>query len=203
MLFGQVTWVSVMVNSSTVNPPATAGVSGGGLITVLCPAWAAAWRSSPAAAQSPYASTGSGSSASNRIATAESVFSSPQALVSSPPVVSPVVGSMPRWARKPSRRAAGDLRLCRVAGSTVEITRSGTTRRAMRHRPSVPSEPSAGSTSCPATKASNATACACASVNSISASAATSRFASPTSIVTSSSRAAGSDQSIFGFAGVE
>ncbi|OQZ90704.1 hypothetical protein BST10_22170 [Mycolicibacter algericus DSM 45454] len=34
--------------------------------------------------------------------------------------------------------------MCRASGSTVDITRSGATLRAMRQRPSVPSEPSAG-----------------------------------------------------------
>ena len=52
--------------------------------------------------------------------------------------------------RYPSRRASGDLRVCRASGSTVLITRSAATLRAIRHRPSVPSLPSAGSTSCPA-----------------------------------------------------
>ena len=42
----------------------------------------------------------------------------------------------------PSRRADLDLRVCRASVSTVEMTRSGATRRAMRQRPSVPSEPS-------------------------------------------------------------
>ena len=37
-----------------------------------------------------------------------------------------------------------DLRVCRASRSTVEITLSGATWRAIRHRPSVPSLPSAG-----------------------------------------------------------
>ena len=47
----------------------------------------------------------------------------------------------------------------RASGSTVEMTRSGTVRWAMRQRP----RPSPGSTSWPATSASRATAAACSS----------------------------------------
>jgi hypothetical protein len=60
-----------------------------------------------------------------------------------------------------SRRFDFGLRVCRAWGSTVLITRSGATFRAMRHRPLVPSLPSAGSTSCPATSASRPSASAC------------------------------------------
>ena len=46
--------------------------------------------------------------------------------------------------RNPSRRLDLHLRVCRASRPTVEITRSGATFRAIRHRPSVPSESSAG-----------------------------------------------------------
>ena len=62
-------------------------------------------------------------------------------------VINPVSGSADTCPRNPSRRLDLDLRVCRVSVSTVEITRSGATLRAMRQRPSVPSESSAGSTS--------------------------------------------------------
>ncbi len=75
-------------------------------------------------------------------------------MVISQSVTSPVSGSAATCPRNPSRRLDFDLRVCRASVSTVEITRSGATFRAIRHRPSVPSEPSAGSTSCPATSAS-------------------------------------------------
>ena len=66
-----------------------------------------------------------------------------------------------------------------------EITRSSATFRAIRHRPSVPSLPSAGSTSCPATRASNATAEAACPSSSPSSSTASSAFASFTRAETS------------------
>jgi hypothetical protein len=50
------------------------------------------------------------------------------------------------------------LRVCRASESAAEITRSSAALWAIRHRPSVPSDPSAGSMSCPATGASSATA---------------------------------------------
>ena len=89
-----------------------------------------------------------------------SELSGPLVLVSAAAVVNPVSGSTTRWALNPSCRFSRDLRVCRDSGSTVEIIRSGATFRAIRHRPSVPSDPSAGSTSCPATKARRATASA-------------------------------------------
>ena len=52
----------------------------------------------------------------------------------------------------------GRLRVCRASGPFTEITLSSATFRAIRHRPSVPSLPSADSTSRPATRASSATA---------------------------------------------
>src|ERR1035441_8885736 len=79
---------------------------------------------------------------------------------------------------------------------------SSATLRAIRHRPSVPSEPSAGSTSCPATRASNARADEARSSRSRPSSAATTAFASFTRAETSASFAAGSSQSIFGLPGL-
>ncbi len=62
----------------------------------------------------------------------------------------------------PSRRADLDLRVWRACGSTVEITRSHATLRAMRQRPSLPSQSSAGSPSRPATSANSPNASAAA-----------------------------------------
>ena len=135
-----------------------------------------------------------------------SELSAPLVLVSAAAVVNPVSGSTTRWALNPSCRFSRDLRVCRDSGSTVEIIRSGATFRAIRHRPSVPSDPSAGSTSCPATKASRATASAAlppaAEIASTSR-AAIRASASPTSCDTNASRAAGSSQAIVGFPGWE
>ena len=99
--------------------------------------------------------------------------------------------------------AAGLWRLAGVPrlGITVDTTRSSATLRAMRHRPSVPSDPSAGSTSCPATSASKARACWDCSSTFASFSAASSAVASPTSAETSVSLAAGSSQSMSGLPG--
>ena len=141
--------------------------------------------------------------ARNSAATAGSELSSPDALVSFSSVMIPVSGSAARWARYPSRRASGDLRVCRASGSTAEITLSSATFCAIRHRPPVPSLPPAGSTSCPATRASSASAEAAGSSSSAPANASTSAFASLTSAVTSASFAAGSSQSIFGLPGLE
>ena len=77
------------------------------------------------------------------------------------------------------------------SGSTVEITRSGATRWAMRHRPSVPSEPSTGSTSWPAISASSATASAALGPSSCSGRCPSSRCASVTKASTSVARARG------------
>ena len=136
------------------------------------------------------------------------LLAGPLALVRAVLVISPVSGSTTTWALNPSWGRSRDLWACRASGSTVEIIRSGATWRAMRHRPSVPSEPSAGSTSWPATSASNATASAARASSpwpsgwraSIPASTAS---ASPTSAETSSSRAAGSSQAIWGLPGRE
>jgi hypothetical protein len=95
--------------------------------------------------------------------------SSPYALVSFSSVMIPVSRSAARCARYPSRRSSRDLRVCRASGSTVEITLSSVTFCAIRHRPSRPSLPPAGSTSCPATRASSATAEAADSSSSGSA----------------------------------
>ena len=62
----------------------------------------------------------------------------PAAPVSFSSVMIPVSGSAATCARYPSRRASGDLRVCRASGSTVEITRSSATLRAIRHRPAAP-----------------------------------------------------------------
>ena len=135
-----------------------------------------------------------------------SELSGPLVLVNAAAVVNPVSGSTTRWALNPSRRFSRDLRVCRDSGSTVEITRSGATFRAIRHRPSVPSDPSAGSTSCPATKAKIATASAAlppAAVICLDVEAAIRASASVTSCDTNSSRAAGSSQAIVGFPGWE
>ena len=69
--------------------------------------------------------------------------------------LSPVSPARSRWALNPCWRRSRLLGGCRVSGSTVEVTRSGAVRRAIPDRPSVPSEPSVGSTSCPATSASS------------------------------------------------
>jgi hypothetical protein len=90
--------------------------------------------------------------------------------------------------------------------STVEITRSPATLRAIRHRPSVPSDPCAGSTSCPATSASSPSASAAAASRSGApgpASAASSPSASFTRSDTRSCLACGSSQSIGGLPGLE
>ena len=74
-----------------------------------------------------------------------SVLPGPAAIVISQSVISPLSGSAATCPRNPSRRFDLDLRVCRAWRSTVLITRSGTTFRAIRHRPSVPSESCAGS----------------------------------------------------------
>ena len=133
-----------------------------------------------------------------------SLLSGPLALLSRAAVVSPVSGSTTTWALNPSWRRSVVLWACRVSGSTVEITRSGATLRAIRHLPSVPSDPSAGSTSCPATSASNAIASAAvppAALMASTASPSSSARASLTSADTSASRAASSSQAIRGFPG--
>jgi len=109
-------------------------------------------------------------------------------------------------AAEPSRRLDLDLRVCRASRSTVLITRSGATFRAIRHRPPVPSESSAGSTSCPATSASRPSASAAAASRpgaSGPASSASTASASLTRSLTSASFAAGSSQPIGGLPGRE
>ncbi len=130
----------------------------------------------------------------------------PAAIVISQSVTSPVSGSAATCPRDPSRRFDFDLRVCRAWVSTAGITRSGATFRAMRHRPSVPSLPSAGSTSCPATSASRPSASAATGSRSGAsgpASTASTASASFTRSLTSFSLAAGSSQSIGGLPGWE
>ncbi len=116
-------------------------------------------------------------------------------------VISPVSGSTTRWAVNPSVRRCTVLCACRASGSTVEMTRSAVTRRAICHRPSVPSLSSAGSTSWPATSASKASASAARGSSSCSGRWPSSRCASPTSASTSPARASASSQAIAGFPG--
>ena len=130
----------------------------------------------------------------------------PAAMVISQSVISPVSGSAATCPRNPSRRLDLHLRVCRACGSTVLITRSGATLRAIRHRPSVPSLPSAGSTSCPATSASSPSASAAASSRcgaSGPVSSASTASASFTRALTRFSLAAGSSQSMSGLPGWE
>src|SRR5712691_1185396 len=155
-----------------------------------------------AGSSSPPGLAGPVSAARNSSATAGSEFSSPAALVSFSSVMIPVSGSAAACARYPSRRAPGDLRVCRASASTVEMVRSSATLRAIRHRPPVPSEPPAGSTSCPATRASSPSADAAGSSRSRPCSAATTAFASLTSADTRASFAAGSSQSMPGLPGL-
>ena len=138
--------------------------------------------------------------------TAASLPSSPDALVSSQSVISPVPGSALTCPRNPSRRADFDLRVWRASGSTVEITRSGATRRAMRHRPSVPSEPCAGSTSWSATRASSPSASAAAFSHSGASPPVSSASTASASLTRSDTRfclACGSSQSMSGLPGFE
>jgi len=135
-----------------------------------------------------------------------SALPGPAAIVISQSVISPVSGSAATCPRNPSRRLDLLLRVCRASRSTVLITRSGATLRAIRHRPSVPSESSAGSTSCPATRASRPKASAAAGSRSGEpgpASASSTASASFTRSLTSFSLAAGSSQSIGGLPGRE
>ena len=135
-----------------------------------------------------------------------SVLPSPAAIVISQSVISPVSGSAATCPRNPSRRLDLHLRVCRASRSTVLITRSGATLRAIRHRPSVPSDPCAGSTSCPATSASRPSASAAASSRSGAPSAASSASTASASLTrsdTSASLAAGSSQSMSGLPGLE
>ena len=85
----------------------------------------------------------------------------------------------------------GGLWAWRDSGSTVEMTRSGAVRWAMRQVPAT----SPGSTSWPATRASRATAAACFSLRSRSSAAHTSSLASSTSSEIRRSMSAGSSQS--------
>ncbi len=66
-----------------------------------------------------------------------------------------------------------------ASGSVTEMTRSGATRCAIRHRPSVPSLPSTGSTCCPALNTNNATASAALAPISCSGRCPSRRCASP------------------------
>jgi hypothetical protein len=74
---------------------------------------------------------------------AASLFAGPAAFMRTAAVTRSVSGSMMAWLLNPSSFVCRLLCACRASGSTVEIPRSGATRRAISHRPSVPSEPSA------------------------------------------------------------
>jgi hypothetical protein len=130
-----------------------------------------------------------------------SVLPGPAAIVISQSVIRSVSGSAATCPRNPSRRFDFDLRVCRACRSTVLIILSGATLRAIRHRPSVPSLPPAGSTSCPATSAkSPSVSAAAASRSGASGPARTSSTASAslTRSLTRPCFAAGSSQSMSG-----
>ena len=158
--------VSSMVKSSRVNPPVIAGRSGQGLTTGVCPA--ASSRGQRVAGGvgrvgqhlDRLGVAGSGhleqGDADGGVAVGGAGGPGQRAAL----VISPVSGSTTDVGLEAVLAALAGLVGVAGVGSTVEIIRSGATWRAIRHRPSVPSEPSAGSTSWPATSASNATASA-------------------------------------------
>jgi hypothetical protein len=94
--------------------------------------------------------------------------------------------------------AHGLVRVPRLRVYDTDDSVRGATRWPIRQHPSVPSEPSTGSTSCPATRSSGATASAAIGPSSWSGRWPSSRCASPTSASTSSARAFSSFQAIAG-----